>query len=331
VLQLPSATDFLAYQSALLSTTSSLINPPAPGYLRLSFLKQDALTLLLNSLQSALTAKSWTAASSPSSTSPASATSPSVPSKRSFSTTSAGVSGIIRDVDASSRRTDAQLDAAFADLTALSKHALAVMELAEKFSRQVQASGSGSEEEAALTSLLTSMGLPSPVTRNSVPASSFHLQLARQLSDFIAAHPRFRSAQMLTLTDVYCLYNRARGTELISPADCLKACQLMGAAGGAGGSLAMHKLDSGLLVLCRPGLVERGVEDVLRVVTEREGGDGVSLLALSAALGLSVLLLEERCRLAERKGLLVRDESVEGIKWFDNRFDKWTQDTASAQ
>ena len=201
-----------------------------------------------------------------------------------------------------------------------------MVELAEKFSRQVQASGSGSEEEAALTSLLTSMGLPSPVTRNSVPASSFHLQLARQLSDFIAAHPRFRSAQMLTLTDVYCLYNRARGTDLISPADCLKACQLMGAA-GAGGSLAMHKLDSGLLVLCRPGLVERGVEDVLRVVMD--SGEGVSLLALSAALGLSVLLLEERCRLAERNGKLVRDESVEGIKWFDNRFDNWTPDGAT--
>ena len=327
-MQLPSNSDFLAYQSALLSTPSSLINPPAPGYLRLSFTKQDALSLLLSSLQSALAAKTWTAAASPSSTSPTSSTSPSVPSKRSFSTTSAGVSGIIRDVDASSRRTDAQLDAAFADLSALSQHARGVVELAEKFSRQVQASGSGSEEEAALTSLLTSMGLPSPVTRNSVPASSFHLQLARQLSDFIAAHPRFRSAQMLTLTDVYCLYNRARGTDLISPADCLKACQLMGAA-GAGGSLAMHKLDSGLLVLCRPGLVERGVEDVLRVVMD--SGEGVSLLALSAALGLSVLLLEERCRLAERNGKLVRDESVEGIKWFDNRFDNWTPDSATPQ
>jgi hypothetical protein len=31
---------------------------------------------------------------------------------------------------------------------------------------------------------------------------------------------------MMTLTDVYCLYNRARGTSLISPDDLLEACGL---------------------------------------------------------------------------------------------------------
>ena len=29
---------------------------------------------------------------------------------------------------------------------------------------------------------------------------------------------------ILPLTDLYCLYNRARGTDLVSPDDLLKAC-----------------------------------------------------------------------------------------------------------
>jgi hypothetical protein len=43
--------------------------------------------------------------------------------------------------------------------------------------------------------------------------------------------PLQKMGGMMTLTDVYCLYNRARGTELISPEDLLEACQLFPAVG----------------------------------------------------------------------------------------------------
>lgn len=32
---------------------------------------------------------------------------------------------------------------------------------------------------------------------------------------------------MVTLADVYCLYNKARGTELVSPDDTLAAAELL--------------------------------------------------------------------------------------------------------
>jgi hypothetical protein len=40
---------------------------------------------------------------------------------------------------------------------------------------------------------------------------------------------------MMTLTDAYCLYNRARGTDLVSPDDLVDACKLLGSLG-----LGMH-------------------------------------------------------------------------------------------
>ena len=318
--QLPPSSDFLAYQAALIQTTSSPTPPPPPGYLRLS-LRPDGLSLLLTHLTHALTSRIWL---HPSSTSSSSSTSPSplTPARRSFSTSSAGVSGLIRDADASTRSADRTLDAAFTDLTSLMQQAGAVVSLAEKLRRTLAASPASSDEEAAFTSLLTSIGLPNPITRHSTPPSSFHTSLAHQLHDFISTHPRFTAHHMLTLTEVFCLYNRARGTDLISPADCLKACEMMGGegVGGGGDGLRVVELRSGVRVVCKEGMVERGVEELRRVVGE---GRGLTALEAGTLLGLSVLLVEERCSIAEGRGWIVRDESVEGCRWWPNLFEQW--------
>lgn len=42
-----------------------------------------------------------------------------------------------------------------------------------------------------------------------------------QLADFLRV-PLERAGGMMTLPDVYCLFNRARGTELVSPDDLLQ-------------------------------------------------------------------------------------------------------------
>ena len=48
------------------------------------------------------------------------------------------------------------------------------------------------------------------------------MELSRQLADFLEK-PLQQSGGIMTLPDVYCLYNRARGTELVSPDDLLQA------------------------------------------------------------------------------------------------------------
>jgi ESCRT-II complex subunit VPS36 len=109
-------------------------------------------------------------------------------------------------------------------------------------------------DAAAFSALLHGLGIPSPVTRTSAGAA-YHVQLSRQLSDFLRtpqpqpshSHPKSGAAAgggaaaaaaaapqgvleaaggMLTLIDVYCVFNRARGTELISPDDLIHAAEL---------------------------------------------------------------------------------------------------------
>jgi ESCRT-II complex subunit VPS36 len=45
----------------------------------------------------------------------------------------------------------------------------------------------------------------------------YHEELAKQLADSLQKH--LAKNGMIALTDAYCLYNRARGTDLISPED----------------------------------------------------------------------------------------------------------------
>eukprot|EP01097_Dermamoeba_algensis_P000148 TRINITY_DN1053_c0_g1_i2.p1 TRINITY_DN1053_c0_g1~~TRINITY_DN1053_c0_g1_i2.p1 ORF type:complete len:314 (-),score=75.16 TRINITY_DN1053_c0_g1_i2:504-1445(-) len=139
---------------------------------------------------------------------------------RAFSTSAAGVGGIIRQVEQKAEETDKTMNVAFKDLSALMTKAKEMVELAEKFS---SLKNKTSNEEATFESYLGIMGIPDPVTKK-LAGNLYHIQLARELSDFlIQGKVLQKSSGMIPLSDVYCLFNRARGSELISPEDLLAA------------------------------------------------------------------------------------------------------------
>ncbi|XP_021910955.1 vacuolar protein sorting-associated protein 36-like [Carica papaya] len=100
----------------------------------------------------------------------------------------------------------------------------------------------GSKEE--MQDWLLSVGIVSPVTKESAGAL-YHQQLSRQLADFVRI-PLERSGGMMNLIDIYCLFNRARGTELISPDDLLQACSLWEKFDVP---VMVRKFDSGVMVV----------------------------------------------------------------------------------
>lgn len=68
---------------------------------------------------------------------------------------------------------------------------------------------------------------------------------AVQLAEFL--DPQLRKVGgIVTLADVYCLFNRARGTELISPDDLLQAVNLFPAAGAP---MHLRTFPTGVLVV----------------------------------------------------------------------------------
>ncbi|GJP56394.1 hypothetical protein CLOM_g15458 [Closterium sp. NIES-68] len=178
----------------------------------------------------------------------------------------AGVGGILRREAEQKQATDRSLQEAFADLNALMAKASEMVKLAERMRQKVQqqqqqqqggstASGemapspSSSSSSAVASSeelldLLLQMGIESPVTKETAGAL-YHRQLSRELADFIGPVLEKTGGTML-LVDVYCIFNRARGTELISPDDLLKACSLWSSFNSPA---ILRRFDSGILVV----------------------------------------------------------------------------------
>lgn len=220
-----------------------------------------------------------------------------------FATSRAGVAGIIRAQGCEHAALSRTLDAAFSDLDSLMADARRVAELAQALaSRQGGAAARGGAEQPQLDELERSrlFGISSPVTRESHGAA-FARELCRQLSDFLEA-PLRRGAGVLSLTDAYCMFNRARGSALVSPADLLQACALLPELGLP---LELLSLRGGVLVLrqLRPGgeSLEAAIE---RLACRR---DGLSAVELGLGTGLSLLLAGEFLLTLEQRGRLCRD------------------------
>ncbi|KAJ6811051.1 vacuolar protein sorting-associated protein 36 isoform X1 [Iris pallida] len=144
-----------------------------------------------------------------------------------------GVAGLMRKEQEMWENTDKSLHDAFQDLNALMSKAKEMVSLAEKMRLKLLSTTSAQQENAndgemgskqEMQDWLLSVGIASPVTKESAGAL-YHQQLARQLADFVKL-PLEKAGGMIALVDVYCLFNRARGTELISPEDLLQACAL---------------------------------------------------------------------------------------------------------
>jgi ESCRT-II complex subunit VPS36 len=175
-------------------------------------------------------------------------------------------------------------------------------------------------ETNEMESILQSIGIVSPITK-STAGRSYHQQLARQIADILLAQQRLqRLGGIITLTDLYCLFNRARGTALISPDDLLAATKSMNTL-----SLGMcfKSLPSGVKVLQLDNYSEektaQRMVDLIASSPELQS-HGVSVFDVAMHLGMSLVLAKEQVFYAEQMGVLCRDESIQGLQFFPNLF-----------
>lgn len=115
---------------------------------------------------------------------------------------------------------------------------------------------------------------------------------------------------MMSLADVYCRVNRARGLELLSPEDLLQACRLMD------GPIKMRTFPSGAIVLQLDSHSDALItSDTLELVNS---STSLTVEQLAKQRNISLLLAKERLLAAERVGLLCRDESICGLCFYPN-------------
>mmetsp|Transcript_19962 Transcript_19962/g.28686 ORF Transcript_19962/g.28686 Transcript_19962/m.28686 type:complete len:388 (+) Transcript_19962:41-1204(+) len=241
-----------------------------------------------------------------------------------FSVESAGVSGLMRRQEREHQSVDAVTREALTDLNVLMTRAREVVKVIEKYSA-VRFDKSDAQSETSsemgdaneMEGILQNIGIVSPVTRLTA-GRQYHEQLARQIGDLLLLDNRLRRlGGMVTLPDVYCLYNRARGTELVSPDDLLKAASLMQ---DLRIGLRLRKFKSGVYVLQEDSFNDDVMFNKLVALAQQDPLQGISPAGVSQCLHMSILVAKEQLLLAEQHTLLCRDDTINGIFFFANKF-----------
>lgn len=227
----------------------------------------------------------------------------------------AGIVGIERQIQARHHAADKNISEAFKDLKKLMDMAKDMVTISKNISQKItEKNGCISDDETVqFKSYLLSLGISDPVTRES-HGNEYHAELAKQLAQ-VLEKPLEESDGVLSLTDVYCRINRARGLELISPEDLVNASKMLETLRLP---VRLYTFDSGVKVLQTASHDQH--LDAIKLRDLLAEKSSLSADELSCILETSVILARERLHQAEKDGLVCRDDSIEGLRFFPNLF-----------
>lgn len=253
-----------------------------------------------------------------------------------------GIAGLERHSQAVRKNNELVIGSAFEDLEALMASAKEIVALAETFARQVKGTASASEDALLLADSVSQLGL---ITTKDIVSSSgggggdslYLSELARTLAEFLTDDRRGvlrRAGGIMSLVDLWAAFNRARGgVELVSPADFEKAARLWEKLGLP---VRLRTFKSGVKVVQGRDRTDETtikallawLRDLHEFPPEREVpwdwrmfGRGVTARDVAERFGWSIGVAEEELEMAEERGVLCREEGIEGLKFWENFID----------
>ncbi|KAJ8908666.1 hypothetical protein NDN08_005371 [Rhodosorus marinus] len=222
-----------------------------------------------------------------------------------FNPVQMGVGGLIAREKQKEYDRGKALNAAFTDLDGLMNNAKELVIIAQKFKTLRAQESDIAPEDEEFQAMMAEIGIDDPVSKTSIgnDRQKYYDELSKQLGTFLV-EPLDRMGGVLTLTDVYCVYNRARNsTELVAPEDVFKACERFEMLGV---ELKLTKLDSNVLIVeSRDFRGEKGAQRVLEATEER---GSLSPMDLANESNIPLGLALEQLQNAERLEKLCRDE-----------------------
>ncbi|KAI0013050.1 EAP30/Vps36 family-domain-containing protein [Xylariaceae sp. FL0662B] len=236
------------------------------------------------------------------------------------------------------------IGSAFEDLEALMASAKDIVALAESFARQVNGGtdSATSEANALLAESASQLGLVTTKDivggGSSSGSESLYLsELSRNLAEFLTDDARGvlkKAGGIISLVDLWAMFNRARGgVELVSPNDFEKAARLWGKLRLP---VRLRTFKSGVMVVqSRDQTDETTIKALLAWLRDlhdippdrevpwdwQEFGRGVTAQDAAERFGWSIGVAEEELEMAEQRGVLCREEGIEGLKFWENYID----------
>jgi len=229
-----------------------------------------------------------------------------------------GIGGIEKNIYQKQKASDVSITDAFKDLDRLMITAKDMVSLSKNISEKIkEKQGSISDDETVrFKSYLLGLGVDDPVTRSSfTDSSAYYTTLYKEIIKIIQVSLEEVGGTM-ALAEVYCRVNRARGLNLLSPEDLMHACVMMNSDSSL--PVKLKKFDSGVLALQSSSCDEAVVLE--KTVEELQINGSLSAQELSTSIGVPVVLAKEYLLFAEKNGKSCRDESIEGLRFYPNKF-----------
>lgn len=117
---------------------------------------------------------------------------------------------------------------------------------------------------------------------------------------------------MITLSEAYCRINRARCLEMISTEDLLAACKHLQ------GPLKLRTFPSGTTILTLEFNDDETIANNIELLLNDIEYTTIENYAEKSKI--SLLLAKERLLIAESMGKICRDNSIEGFRFYINKF-----------
>ncbi|KAK3400022.1 EAP30/Vps36 family-domain-containing protein [Sordaria brevicollis] len=253
----------------------------------------------------------------------------------------AGIAGLEQRGQSMRKNNEIVIGNAFEDLEALMASAKEIVALAETFARQVKgAGGATGSDNALLAESASQLGLiaTKDIVGSGGGGDSLYLsELARTLAEFLTDDSRGvlrKAGGIISLVDLWAMFNRLRGgVELVSPADFEKAVNLWDKLGLP---VRLRTFKSGVKVVQGRDRTDETtirallawMQDLHNFPPDREVawdwqmfGRGVTARDVAERFGWSIGVAEEELEMAEERGVLCREEGIEGLKFWENFID----------
>jgi ESCRT-II complex subunit VPS36 len=254
-----------------------------------------------------------------------------------------GIAGLERRGAQLRANNQAVIGSAFEDLEALMTSAKEVIAMAEQFRAQSSSADSITPEaRSLLNESASALGLTTTkdmLGSGSTSENLYVTELSRNLAEFLTDDRRGvlrREGGIISLVDLWAVFNRLRnGIELVSPLDFEKAAKMWETLQLP---IRLRRFKSGLLVVQeRSRTDEKTIASILawlresateRLANQLTGevaalqGFGRSTTAQETAerFGWSVGVASEELEMAEDIGAICRDQCLDGVRFWENRF-----------
>ena len=248
-----------------------------------------------------------------------------------------GIAGLEQRGFEARRNNEVVIGNAFEDLEALMASAKQIVALAETLAREsgIAANESSAEANAVLSESASALGMVTTKDMLGSGAESLYLsELSRGLAEYLTDDRKgvlHREGGIISLIDLWAIFNRSRnGVELVSPSDFQTAAEMWEKLKLP---VRLRRFKSGLLVVQQYdwtdektlGQLQAWMDELRRIPPDepvswdwRLFGRSVTAQEAAHRFKWSVGVAAEELEMAEDRGILCREEGIEGLRFWRN-------------